>query len=56
MTLMTFSIGRRGKIILSDDASDKDIYNAMCIDATVQQGNDGRVKRTEESNDKRSEL
>lgn len=56
MTLTTFSIGRSGKIVLSDDASDKDIYNAMYIDATVPQGNDGRVKKTEESNDKRSKL
>lgn len=56
MTLTTFSIGRRGKIVLPDDASDKDIYNAMYIDATVPQGNDGRVKKMEEPNDKRSEL
>jgi len=56
MTLTTFSIGRRGKIVLPDDASNKDIYNAMYVDATVPQSNDGRVKKTEEPNDKRSKL
>lgn len=56
MTLTTFSLGRRGKIVLPDDVSNKDIYNAMYIDATVPQGNDGRIKRMEESNDKRSKL
>lgn len=56
MTLTTFSIGRRGRIVLPDDANNKDIYNAMYIDATVPQGNDGRIKKTEESDDKRSKL
>ena len=56
MVLKTYNIGRRGQIVLSDDASDKDIYDAMYIDATVPQGNDGRVKKAEEPNDKRSKL
>lgn len=52
MLLKTYSIGRCGKIVLPDDASDKDIYDAMYTDATVPQGNGGKViKKTEDSDD-----
>ena len=51
MELVTFSIGRRGKIVLPDDASDKDIYNAMYLDATVPQGNCGRTPKKENDDD-----
>lgn len=51
MELVTFSVGRRGKIVLSDDAADKDIYDAMYLDATVPQGNGGRVSKKENNDD-----
>lgn len=51
MELVTFSVGRRGKIILPDDATDKDIYNAMYLDATVPQGNSGRIPKKENNDD-----
>lgn len=52
MELVTFSFGRKGKIVLPDDASKKDIYDAMYLDATTPQGNGGRTaKKTEDSND-----
>lgn len=51
MELITFSMGRRGKIMLPDDASDKDIYDAMYLDATVPQGNSGRIPKKEDSDD-----
>lgn len=51
MELITFSIGRRGKIVLPDDASDKDIYDAMYLDATMPQGNSGRIPKKEDSDD-----
>lgn len=51
MELVTFSVGRRGKIVLSDDATDKDIYDAMYTDATVPQGNGGRVPKKENDDD-----
>lgn len=51
MELVTFSIGRRGKIVLPDDASDKDIYNAMYLDATMPQGNGGRTPKKENDDD-----
>lgn len=51
MELITFSNGRRGKIILPDNASDKDIYDAMYVDATVPQGNSGRIPKKENNND-----
>jgi len=55
MTLITFSGGKVGHIVLSDDADEKDIYNAMYIDATSTQGNGGRIlNRTEDQDDKRS--
>lgn len=52
MELVTFSFGRRGKIVLPDDASNKDIYDAMYLDATTPQGNGGKpIKKTEGSNE-----
>lgn len=51
MELVTFSIGRRGKIVLPDDASDKDIYDAMYLDATVPQGNGSRTPKKENDDD-----
>ncbi len=51
MELITFSMGRRGKIVLPDDAPDKDIYDAMYIDATVPQGNSGRIPKKENDDD-----
>ena len=51
MELITFSIGRRGKIVLPDNASKKDIYDAMYLDATVPQGNSGRIPKKENNDD-----
>lgn len=51
MLLKTYSIGKCGKIVLPDDASDKDIYDAMYLDATVPQGNSGRIPKKENDDD-----
>ena len=52
MELITFSVSKRSKIVLPDDVSDKDIYNAMYLDATVPQGNGGKTpKKTEDDDD-----
>ena len=39
MILKTFSLNGCGQIVLDDDASSKDIYKAMYIDATEPNSN-----------------
>lgn len=47
MILKTFSFQGAGvgTIVLDDDATNTDIYNAMYLDATEESGNDGKPGR-----------
>ena len=54
MILKTFNFqgNGTGQIVVNDDATNSDIYNAMYLDATEEDGNNGKPgRKVKEEND-----